>query len=80
MGSKNSPGHFDCYANAEPDEPMFIVLARDATAPLVVDMWANERQHLINIGVKPKSDQPMVEEARQCAANMRTWRKTNRPG
>lgn len=57
---------------------MFIVLARDATAPAVVEMWAGERQHLINIGEKPKSDQPMVEEARQCAANMRAWRKANR--
>lgn len=21
MGTKNNPGNFDCYANAEPDEP-----------------------------------------------------------
>lgn len=29
MGTKNNPGAFDCYANAEPDEPMFVLLARD---------------------------------------------------
>lgn len=79
MGSKNEPGHFDCYANAEPDEPMFIVLARDKTAPLVVEMWAAEREIAIERGEKPKSDMAMVIEARQCAANMRAWRKANRP-
>ena len=25
MGTKNEPGEFDCYAAAEPDEPMFII-------------------------------------------------------
>jgi hypothetical protein len=29
MGTKSNPGPFDCYAKAEPDEPMFVLLARD---------------------------------------------------
>lgn len=29
MGTKSNPTQFDCYANALPDEPMFILLARD---------------------------------------------------
>ena len=33
MGTKNNPGQFDCYRNAEPDEPMFVLLARDERAP-----------------------------------------------
>lgn len=78
MGSKITPGAYDCYANAEPDEPMFIVLARDAAAPIVVEMWAAERECLIERGEKPKSDMAMVIEARQCASAMREWRKTNR--
>ena len=77
-GSKNQPGVFDCYSNAEPDEPMFIVLARDATAPLVVEMWAAERELAITRGEKPMSDIAVVSEARQCAKNMREWRKLNR--
>lgn len=77
MGSKNQPGEFDCYANALPDEPMFIVLGRDPQAPALVEEWANERQVLINSGERPRSDVAMVKEARECAANMRRWRKTN---
>lgn len=36
MGTKNNPGTFDCYANAAPDEPMFVLLGRDKHAPLLV--------------------------------------------
>ena len=32
MATKNNPGKFDCYTNAEPDEPMFILLGRDPVA------------------------------------------------
>jgi hypothetical protein len=79
MGTKNEPGNFDCYGNAEPDEPMFILLARDMVAPEIVEAWANERAVLINDGVKPKEDWAMVHEARECANKMRDWRKANRP-
>ncbi len=79
MGSKNEPGEFDCYANALPDEPMFILLARDASAPDLVDAWALGRIYDIATGKKPQSDMKMVEEAQQCAKNMRAWRMQN-PG
>ena len=39
MGTKNDPAPFDCYANAEPDEPMFVLLARDGVAPATVRQW-----------------------------------------
>lgn len=77
MGSKNEPGQFDCYANALPDEPMFVLLARDPSAPDRVDEWATERQRQIEKGYRPKSDQALVDEAIQCAANMRRWRVVN---
>jgi hypothetical protein len=79
MGTKNNPGEFDCYANAHPDEPMFVLLARDASAPASVEEWANKRQQDIDDGIKPESDRPMVAEARRCAEAMRAWRKANRP-
>jgi len=44
MGTKNDPGKYDCYAAAEPDEPMFVLLARDETAPLLVERWANRQE------------------------------------
>jgi hypothetical protein len=33
MGTKRNPGLSDCYAKAEADEPMFVLLARDKHAP-----------------------------------------------
>lgn len=77
MGSKNEPGKFDCYANALPDEPMFILLARDPSAPAIVKWWADAREAAIDGGQRPEGDRAMVEEARQCAKNMTAWRATN---
>jgi hypothetical protein len=44
MGTKNNPGKFDCYANAAPDEPMFILLGRDPAASLLVKLWVEMRR------------------------------------
>ena len=75
MGTKNNPGEFDCYENAEPDEPMFVLLARDPAAPELVEAWANRRLALINEHLKPESDKAMIVEARECAEAMRKWRR-----
>jgi hypothetical protein len=77
MGTKNNPGEFDCYSNAMPEEPMFILLARDPNAPHLVEQWADDRQRDIDNGSRPASDQPMVDEANHCAQTMRAWRKAN---
>jgi len=79
MGTKNNPGNFDCYGNADPDEPMFILLARDAAAPCAVEKWIEYREALIRLGIKPETDHVMLDEARSCAAAMREWREKNRP-
>lgn len=78
MGTKNNPGSFDCYANAEPDEPMFILLARDKSSPSLVEDWADDREDKIRRGLKPESDMAMVKEARECARTMRFWRSAKR--
>lgn len=74
MGTKNNPASFDCYCNALPDEPMFILLARDPTAPDIVREWANGREDAIDAGYRPESDRAMVAEARECADAMIAWR------
>jgi hypothetical protein len=71
VGTKNKPGQFDCYANAEPDEPMFILLGRDPLAPLLVDLWAGVRANLVG-------DAEKVQEARQCSKAMREWPVTKK--
>ena len=73
MGTKNDPGLHDCYEKAEPDEPMFILLARDIHAPLLVRIWAQLRDAAGKDPVK-------VLEALACASQMETWRKENRDG
>jgi hypothetical protein len=80
MGTKLNPGRFDCYANAHPTEPMFILLARDPHAPDTVRDWATRRAASIRAGEKPATDWPMVTEAYQCADLMADWRVGNAPG
>lgn len=75
MGTKNSPGQFDCYAKAEPDEPMFILLARDPLAPILVQLWADLRG-----AASLEDDSAMIEEAMELSEQMNEWRYTNRPG
>jgi hypothetical protein len=67
VGTKNNPGAYDCYHNAKPDEPMFVLLARDPMAPILVELWASLRAHAAGNPSK-------VAEARQCAADMRRYR------
>lgn len=67
MGSKRDPGKFDCYAAAEEDEPMFVLLGRDRHAPELVEVWASLRE---DAGEDPEK----VQEARDLANQMREWR------
>jgi hypothetical protein len=68
MGTKLNPGAFDCYAKAADDEPMFVLLARDPLAPLVVQKWAT-------LAKGKGADLAKVKEANACAEQMRKWRK-----
>lgn len=73
MGTKKDPGKFDCYAAAQEDEPYFLLLARDASAPRLVEAWAQLRQNAVAAGVAPSTDMDKVDEARNCAQQMRQW-------
>lgn len=77
MGTKNSPAAFDCYANALPDEPMFVLLARDPEFHRLVMKWAKKRSQDVQCGLRPESDMAMVGEAQACAFAGREWRKKN---
>lgn len=69
MGTKNNPGAFDCYENAAPDEPMFILLGRDPLAAGLVREWADQREA---VAVTARQF-AKVAEARQCADSMDRW-------
>lgn len=94
MGTKLNPSSFDCYTNAAPDEPMFVLLARDSLAPFLVSIWAKVRvgdveaasavflKMLKEPGFKymqVPEDQAKVDEAIACMFAMFEWRKRNRP-
>ena len=75
MGTKNNPGEFDCYENAEPDEPMFVLLARDPVAADVVRYWIQRRYELRH--VKP-TYKDKLDEAARCAVDMDVWLSNRR--
>jgi hypothetical protein len=66
MGTKKNPAKYDCYANADPNEPMFILLGRDLGAYALVEAWADARE-------QKGEDPAIVAEARSCAAAMKAW-------
>jgi hypothetical protein len=72
--SKNNPGPNSCYAKAKPDEPMFVLLARDPLASELVRWWAECRA----AHTEPR-DMKKISEALDCADAMEKWRLANPP-
>lgn len=77
MGTKNNPGEFDCYENALPDEPMFVLLARDKGAPNLIRTWCTIRLSEMGAGLRSVEELPMIREAQACADAMEKWRAEN---
>jgi hypothetical protein len=89
VGTKNNPGKFDCYANAKPDEPIFVLLGRDRLAGHIVSIWSKIRygdseaaqavfldmvcKHAGYYLVNPDLDR--ASEAMDCSVAMFDWRK-----
>ena len=66
MATKNNPGKYDCYANAEPNEPIFVLLGRDKHAPTLVWLWSVLRE-------LDKEKPEKIAEAQSCALSMIQW-------
>lgn len=84
MATKNNPGEFDCYANAEPDEPFFVLLGRDVLAGDLVKEWARRREMIASVGDGPdEREARKIAEARAVAEQMYQYagveRRTTRP-
>ena len=67
MATKLDPGKYNCLARAKEDEPYFMLLGRDATAPLVVLAWCVLRTRM---GL---NDPEQLQEARDCAVAMQAY-------
>lgn len=68
MGTKSNPGPFDCYANAQPDEPLFVLLARDRIGASLVRLWAAVRETL-------GTERAKIADARARADAMAQWHR-----
>jgi deoxycytidylate deaminase len=55
-----------CMQSAHPNEMTFVLLSRDAAAPVAIRAWIEER---IRLG-KNERDDPQIIEAFECAATM----------
>lgn len=73
MGTKTNPGKYDCYSKAGPDEPLFVLRAKDPLAPMLVFLWSVLRM----LDMHPGADMGQVEEAQDCAQEMVKWRRYN---
>lgn len=79
MGTKQNPGRYDCYGKAEPDEPMFTLLARDPLAARVIRYWIDQTMGHAEYSREYTRDlDDKIKEASQCARDMEEWRKRNR--
>jgi hypothetical protein len=86
VGTKNDPGKYDCYEKAEPDEPMFVLLARDPLAPQLVRHWAllhrvernyddDTPDNALHEKLKRARPNEKEQEALDVANSMEAWRE-----
>lgn len=79
MGTKLNPGGYDCYRKLHPDEPFFVLRAKDQTAPGVVREWVRRRREEAAVTggtITPQYEQKL-REAEACADDMDAWFKAN---
>ena len=82
MGTKNQPQQNDTYEVAEPDEPLFCLVARDPLAPALVEAWAAARRMALGPDDPEEAvaeEMSKIHEAEACALAMRDWKMRN-PG
>jgi len=68
METKANPNPNGCLARALPDEPMFILLGRDPSAPAAIRGWVDERSKLEN------QDSSQLAAALNDASEFEAWR------
>jgi len=74
MSTKRNPGLFDCYAKLGPDEPYFVIRAKDPVGPSTVHDWVRRRLGRDGHG------NPKLVEALVTAAAMEGWRLKHMSG
>jgi len=65
------------FAKAKDDEPLFLLMGRDPSAPDIIEHWASVREAEVRAGRRPAGDMRQAAQARECAQQMRSWRDAN---
>ena len=73
MGTKTSPGKFDCYAKLADDEPYFLLRGKDPLASFVVRYWAVLRNACPNYEHSMDEEAQRIIEAEDCARAMENY-------
>lgn len=76
METKDNPNPGGCLAKALPDEPMFILLGRDPSAPDAIRRWC-ELRALDSVSGEKRQDAEQLDEAFLTAEAMEAWRESN---
>ncbi len=76
METKLNPNPNGCLAKALPDEPFFVLLARDPCAPAAICHWAELRAKASVEDDRPQ-DAEQLSEAFETAEKMAGWRNGN---
>lgn len=74
MATKDTPGDFDCYAKLRPDEPYFVIRAKDPVGAKAVRAWCQLRR---GAGILKPNERQRLREAEAVADAMQEWRKKN---
>lgn len=68
MGTKQNPGQFDCLDKIAPDEPYFVLRAKDPLAADLVADWVDRASRTL------LHEPDKLMEAQFCVDAMRQWR------
>ena len=72
MATKNNPGEFDCHAEADIDEPIFTLRAKDPLSSAVVRVWCVMRRMTRRPWTEREARK--LAEADRVARAMENWR------
>jgi hypothetical protein len=75
MGTRNQPGQYDCLARLADDEPYFVLVAHDDSAPGTIVAWVADRLDRIRLGERPGADLAQLREALNLARDMLAWQR-----
>lgn len=73
MRAKDEVAGLGCLGKAEPDEPVFVLLARDAFAPKLVEAWCELVLDAYDGAPPTTHTQVKIQEARELAEQMLAW-------